>query len=136
MRQIQKAKVLGAGVMGSQIAAHLANAGIPVLLLDIVPGDLGPDENRSNLAQTALRRLGEQRPAPLMHRDVGRLIAPGNVEDDLGRVDEVDWVLEAVMPLQQLSPEQARRLVVKHLVGRERSTRSRLKSQRRNRGPT
>ena len=105
MRLIRKAMVLGAGVMGAQIAAHLANAGIPVLLLDVVPDDLGPGESRDKLAQAALRRLAEQRPAPLMHRDVTRLITPGNVEDDLGRVAEVDWVLEAVV--ERMDAKQA-----------------------------
>src|SRR5690242_170119 len=97
MRNINKAAVLGAGVMGSQIAAHLANAGIPVYLLDIIPPDLPDGSRRSVLAEEAVRKLGKMSPAPLMHPRNARLITPGNFEDDLGRVAEVDWVLEAVV---------------------------------------
>ena len=90
---IQKAAVLGAGVMGSGIAAHIANAGLPVDLLD-VPAREGP---RDAIAAGAIERLLKTDPAPLMSRDNARLIRPGNIEDDLGRLKEADWIVEAVV---------------------------------------
>jgi 3-hydroxyacyl-CoA dehydrogenase len=90
---IQKAAVLGAGVMGASIAAHLANAGIPVILLDIVPEGAG---NRSVIAEQAVQRLLKADPAPLMHAKNARLIEPGNLEDHLGRLGSADWIIEAV----------------------------------------
>ena len=80
--------------MGSGIAAQIANAGVPVLLLDIVPEGA---EDRSTLARAALARLGKADPAPFMSRDAARLVTPGNLEDDLGRLAEVDWIVEAVV---------------------------------------
>lgn len=105
MRTICRAAVLGAGVMGAQIAAHLANAGIPVYLLDIVPPDVPEGGRRGILAEEALRKLAKMSPAPLMHPRGARLITPGNLEDDLGRVAEVDWVIEAVV--ERLDIKQA-----------------------------
>lgn len=97
MRSIRKAAVLGAGIMGAQIAAHLANAGIPVYLLDIVPAELKPGEPRHKLALGALDKLKKLKPAPLTHPSNLALITPLNLDDDLGRLAEVDWVLEAVV---------------------------------------
>jgi 3-hydroxyacyl-CoA dehydrogenase len=100
--RIRKAAVLGAGVMGSGIAAHLANAGIPVLLLDIVPPKAEPGEKtdskafRNKFALSALQNLKKQRPAPLMTERALSLIEVGNFEDDLKRVGEVDWVVEVI----------------------------------------
>jgi 3-hydroxyacyl-CoA dehydrogenase len=91
--EIRKAAVIGAGTMGSQIAGHIANAGIPVLLLDRVP-EAGP---RSALAERAVARLGKADPPPLMQRSAARLIEPGNLEDDLPRLAEADWIIEAVV---------------------------------------
>ena len=91
---IAKVAVIGSGVMGGGIAAHVANAGIPVLLLDIVP----PGAKRRNIvAEQAIERLLKTDPAPLMHRDAARLITPGNLEDDLGKLGECDWIVEAVL---------------------------------------
>ncbi|HEY0883001.1 MAG TPA: 3-hydroxyacyl-CoA dehydrogenase family protein, partial [Archangium sp.] len=94
--RIRKAAVLGAGVMGSGIAAHLANAGIPVLLLDIVPPTLAPGESRNKFAATALQNLRKQKPAPLMTEKALSLIEIGNFDDDLKRVAECDWVVEVI----------------------------------------
>src|SRR5660397_108165 len=80
--RISQAAVIGAGVMGSGIAAHLANAGVPVLLLDIVPSDA---DNRNVLAGTALKKLNKADPAAFMHKKNARLVTPGNLEDDLER---------------------------------------------------
>jgi 3-hydroxyacyl-CoA dehydrogenase len=96
---IRKAAVIGAGVMGSGIAAQIANAGVPVLLLDIVPKDKEgkPAADRSAIAKGAIERLLKTDPAPLMLPANAALITPGNTEDDLGQLADVDWVVEAVL---------------------------------------
>lgn len=99
---IRKVAVLGAGVMGSGIAAHLANAGIPALLLDIVPPTPGPGDDtssrtfRDRFAAGALARLAKAKPAPLFDAGAARLIEVGNLEDDLAKLGEVDLIIEAV----------------------------------------
>lgn len=106
--QIQKAAVLGSGVMGSGIAAHLANIGIPTLLLDIVPNDLTEDEKakgltlehptvRNRFSNGALQKLLKQKPAPLTSKKNVRLIQPGNFDDDFEKLKEVDWIIEVVV---------------------------------------
>lgn len=106
--QIKKAAVLGSGVMGSGIAAHLANIGISVLLLDIVPGQLTDQEEqkgltledkqvRNRLTTSALRRLTKQKPAPLTSKKNIALIEAGNLEDDLEKLKDVDWIIEVVV---------------------------------------
>ena len=100
--RIRKAAVLGAGVMGSGIAAHLANAGIPVLLLDIVPPSAAEGEKtdsksfRNKFALSAVANLRKQKPAPLMTEKALSLIEVGNFDDDLKRVGECDWVVEVI----------------------------------------
>ncbi len=105
---IKKAAVLGSGVMGSGIAAHLANIGIPTLLLDIVPRELTPEEQakglaledkavRNRLSSQALQGLLKQKPAPLTKKDNLALIEAGNMEDDLKRLSDVDWIIEVVV---------------------------------------
>lgn len=106
--KIQKAAVLGSGVMGSGIAAHLANIGIPTLLLDIVPKDVTPEEQakgltlehpavRNKFATTALQKLTKQKPAPLTSKNNLALITAGNLEDDLDKLKDVDWIIEVVV---------------------------------------
>ena len=90
---IRRAAVLGAGTMGSRIAAHLANAGIPTLLLDRVPDGPGP---RSSLAITALQALGKTKPAAFYEPSGATRITTGNFEDDLPQLAQCDWVIEAV----------------------------------------
>lgn len=94
MTTIQKAAVLGSGVMGSGIAAHLANAGVDVLLLDIVPEGA---KDRSAIAKGAIEKLKKQKPAPHSHPDNLKRISPGNLEDDLEKLRECDWIIEAVL---------------------------------------
>jgi 3-hydroxyacyl-CoA dehydrogenase len=94
MSEISKVAVLGAGVMGSGIAAQVANAGIPVVLLDIVPK--GADD-RSAIAKGAIEKMLKTSPAPFMHKKNARLITPGNLEDDLGLLADCDWICEAVL---------------------------------------
>lgn len=91
---IQSAAVIGAGVMGAGIAAHLANAGIPVRLLDVVPEGA---EDRNVLAKGAVARLLKADPAPFMTKRAAKLVEPGNIEDDLTALAEVDWIIEAVV---------------------------------------
>ncbi len=91
---INKVAVFGSGVMGSQVAAQIANAGVPVLLLDIVPKD---KEDRNFLAKSAIERMGKLSPSPFMHPNNAKLITPGNIEDDIGKIADADWILEAVL---------------------------------------
>lgn len=108
MRHIQKAVVIGSGVMGSGIAAHLANIGIPSLLLDIVPKELTEAEQakgltlespqvRNRLSQGAVQKLFKQKPAPLASKSNAALITAGNLEDHMGQLSEADWIIEVVV---------------------------------------
>ncbi|TWB16866.1 3-hydroxyacyl-CoA dehydrogenase [Nitrospirillum amazonense] len=109
--EIKSAAVIGAGVMGSGIAAHIANAGIPVFLLDIVPQavkDNGGD--RSVVAKTAVEKLLKGEPAAFMHKDAARLVTPGNTEDDLEKLKDVDWIIEAVIENKDIKHALYRRL--------------------------
>ncbi|MED0686336.1 3-hydroxyacyl-CoA dehydrogenase/enoyl-CoA hydratase family protein [Anoxybacillus ayderensis] len=106
--RIKKAAVLGSGVMGSGIAAHLANVGIPTLLLDIVPKELTAEEKakgwtlehkqvRNRIVNQAVERLLKQKPAPLMSKENLAFIEVGNFEDDFHRLAECDWIIEVVV---------------------------------------
>lgn len=91
---IKKVCVIGAGVMGSGIAAQAANGGVEVLLLDIVPkGAI----DRSTIAKGAIERFKKTDPAPLMHPSFAKRITPGNTEDDLEKIKDCDWVVEVVL---------------------------------------
>ena len=90
---VRRAAVLGAGTMGSRIAAHLANAGIPVFLFDMVPAGDGP---RNRLASAAIAALAKTKPAALYETAQAALITPGNFDDDLPKLAQCDWVIEAV----------------------------------------
>ncbi|MGI9059438.1 MAG: 3-hydroxyacyl-CoA dehydrogenase/enoyl-CoA hydratase family protein [Ktedonobacteraceae bacterium] len=92
---IHKAAVLGAGVMGAAIAAHLANVGIPSLLLDIVPTDAGKD--RDKVARIGLEKALKARPTAFYSKRAASLITVGNIEDDLEELADVDWIIEAVV---------------------------------------
>jgi 3-hydroxyacyl-CoA dehydrogenase len=94
MADIKRAAVIGAGTMGAGIAGHLANAGVPVTLLDVVPDGA---ENRDAVAERAVERLLRSSPPALMHPDRAKLIATGNVEDHLDLLAEADWIAEAVV---------------------------------------
>lgn len=102
MGEIKQVAVIGSGVMGSQIAAHITNAGIPVLLLDIIPKDAA---DRNMLAKGALEKLQKADPAPFMHPSNAKLITPGNLEDDLGKLRDVDWIIEAVLENPQVKSD-------------------------------
>ncbi len=104
---IHKVAVIGAGVMGAGIAAHIANAGIPVMLLDIVPEGAA---DRSQIATTALDKLLKADPAPLMHQKNARLVTPGNIEDDLPQLAECDWIIEAIVERLAIKQDLYRKL--------------------------
>src|SRR2546422_10106938 len=91
--KINKVGVLGAGVMGAAIAAHLANVGIPSLLLDIVPPDAGRD--RDKIARMGLEKALKARPAAFYSKRAASLVTVGNIEDDLEDLADVDWIIEA-----------------------------------------
>ena len=87
MSEIEKICVIGAGVMGSGIAAQAANAGVDVVLLDVVP----------DAALSAIERMKKAEPAPLMHPTVSRRITPGCTEGDLALIEDCDWIIEAII---------------------------------------
>ncbi len=95
LKRIHKVAVLGAGTMGARIAAHLANAGVPSLLLDIVPPD-GDAKARNKIAHAGLEAAIKSKPAAFFEPSLARLITVGNFEDNLGWVAEADWIIEAV----------------------------------------
>ncbi len=106
--QMKKVAVIGSGVMGSGIAAHLANTGIPTLMLDVVPNKLTEKEKakglqltdravRNKLAQGGKAALTKQNPSPITSKDSLSLIEVGNLEDDADQLGEVDWIIEVVV---------------------------------------
>jgi len=96
MKHIHKVAVLGAGTMGARIAAHFANAGVPSYLFDIVPPDAdGPARNK--IAAAGLDAAKKSKPAAFMDASLARLITVGNFDDDLKRLADVDWIIEAVV---------------------------------------
>jgi len=99
---INKVCVIGAGVMGAGIAAQVANAGVPVLLLDIVPKD---GTNRDAIAKGAVAKMLKTEPAPFMSPAAAKLVETGNIEDHLDKVAECDWIVEAVV--ERLDIKQA-----------------------------
>lgn len=107
-RRIKKIAVLGSGIMGSGIACHFANIGVEVLLLDIVPNSLTDKEKaagltledkvvRNRIVNNSLQQSIKSRPAPLYHSAFASRISTGNLDDDLYRIKDVDWVIEVVI---------------------------------------
>ncbi len=106
--QINSVVVIGAGTMGAALAAHVANAGIPVTLLDVVPAKLKPEEEaahlsledksvRNRIVNEGWDRCLKMRPANLMASDLTTLVRLGNLEDDFDAVAGADWILEAIV---------------------------------------
>src|SRR6266852_1155259 len=98
-RRIEKAVVLGAGTMGSRIAAHFANAGLPCILLDIVPPNLAADApaaERNKIVRAGLEAAKKSKPAAFFTASLAERVAIGNFEDDLPRCAEADWIIEVV----------------------------------------
>ena len=107
-RAIKKAAILGSGIMGSRIACHLANIGVEVLLLDIVPGELNEAEKKKGLDETSpqfrnrivtdsFQSTLKSKPASLYHKDFAGRISLGNFTDDMTKIKEVDWIIEVVV---------------------------------------
>ncbi len=128
MRQINRVAVLGAGVMGATIAAHLANAGIDVLLLDIVPRELSEEEEkqglslespqvRNRIANAGLKGLLQMKPAPFYLQDYAARISTGNFDDDLEKLRDCDWVIEVVIEHMSIKKDLLTKLVP-HLTER------------------
>jgi 3-hydroxyacyl-CoA dehydrogenase len=100
MKGIHKVAILGAGTMGARIAAHFANAGLPSYLLDIVPPDVAPGaapEARNKIAAGGLEAAKKSKPAAFMEPSLARLVTVGNFDDDLKKLAEVEWIIEAVV---------------------------------------
>jgi 3-hydroxyacyl-CoA dehydrogenase len=98
-RRIEKAVVLGAGTMGSRIAAHFVNAGLPCILLDVVPPNLPPDAKpgeRNKIVRAGLEAAKKSKPAAFFTAALPEKIAIGNFDDDLARCAEADWIIEVV----------------------------------------
>ena len=113
MLTIRKAAVIGAGNMGAQIAAHLANVGIPSLLMDIAPTELLPEEQkrgltlqspevRNRVTKTLFERAKKLSPGPFFVPEAANLIRLGNVEDNLAEIKDADWIVEAVLERMDL----------------------------------
>jgi 3-hydroxyacyl-CoA dehydrogenase len=96
MKRITKVAILGAGTMGSRIAAHFANAGVPSYLFDIVPPDADAPA-RNKIAAAGLDAAKKSKPAAFMVAALARLVSVGNFEDDLKKLADVDWIIEAVV---------------------------------------
>jgi 3-hydroxyacyl-CoA dehydrogenase len=116
MSVIRKAAVLGAGRMGTAVAAHFANAGVPTLLFDLPPAELTEDEAkkglalshlsvRNRLAISGIAAAAKGRPAAFAHPSRVELLTPGNFEDDLPKLADVDWVVEAVVERLDIKQE-------------------------------
>ncbi len=108
--RIEKVAIIGAGTMGGGIAAHLANIGIPVVLLDIPTPNLGDAEKddpqaRNRLVQGLYDRMVKAKPANLARADRADLITIGNTEDDFDKLADADWIVEVI--IEQLGPKQA-----------------------------
>jgi 3-hydroxyacyl-CoA dehydrogenase len=100
IRRINKVAILGAGTMGARIAAHFANAGVPSYLLDIVPADVASGASaaeRNKIAAAGLDAAKKSKPAAFMEPSLARLVTIGNFDDDLKKLAEVDWIIEAVV---------------------------------------
>ena len=100
MKRIHKVAILGAGTMGARIAAHFANAGVPSLLLDIVPPNTPSDADtsaRNKFAAAGLDGAKKSKPAAFFEPSLSRLVTVGNFDDDLKRLADVDWIIEAVV---------------------------------------
>ena len=113
MLNIRKAAVIGAGNMGAQIAAHLANVGIPSLLMDIVPTELTPEEQsrgltaqspevRNRITRSLFDRATKLSPNPLFVPEAAKLVRIGNVEDNLAEISDADWIVEVALERMDL----------------------------------
>lgn len=114
--QLKRVAVIGAGTMGAAIAGLVAGAGLPVLLLDVPPDKLTPEEEakgltlqhpavRNRIVQSGYDRMRKARPSNLFSERTAELITLGNTEDDFAKIADCDWIVEAI--IEQLGPKQA-----------------------------
>ncbi|MCM4171723.1 3-hydroxyacyl-CoA dehydrogenase [Arenibacter sp. TNZ] len=107
-KHIKKVAVIGSGIMGSGIACHFANIGVEVLLLDIVPRELNDKEKakglsledkivRNRMVNDSLAAALKSKPSPIYHQKFAQRISTGNLEDDIAKVGQVDWIIEVVV---------------------------------------
>jgi len=101
-RHINKVAVIGSGIMGSRIACHFANIGVEILLLDIVPFDISEKDKKNNtirnsIVNDALKNTLKSKPSPIYSKEFASRITTGNLEDDLHKISEVDWIIEVVV---------------------------------------
>ncbi|MCM4152314.1 3-hydroxyacyl-CoA dehydrogenase [Arenibacter sp. N53] len=107
-KHIKKVAVIGSGIMGSGIACHFANIGVEVLLLDIIPRELNDKEKakgltledtavRNRLVNDSLTAALKSKPSPIYHQKFAQRISTGNLEDDIAKVGQVDWIIEVVV---------------------------------------
>ena len=101
-RHINKVAVVGSGIMGSRIACHFANIGVEVLLLDIVPFDLTEEQKqdkaiRNSIVNDALKSTLKSKPSPIYSKEFVSRIRTGNLDDDLHKIADVDWIIEVVV---------------------------------------
>lgn len=106
-RSIKKVCVIGAGVMGAGIAAHVANAGHQVVLLDIVPEGA---TNRNSIADGAVKKLLKANPAAFMHKRNAKRVLSGNIDDNLDLISDCDWVIEAVIERLDIKQDLYRKI--------------------------
>lgn len=108
MRRINKVAVIGSGIMGSRIACHFANIGVEVLLLDIVPKELTEKETkkgltlessavRNRIVNDALTASLKSKPSPIYSKELAQKVSTGNLDDDLSKISDCDWIIEAVV---------------------------------------
>ena len=109
-KKIKKVAVLGSGVMGSGIACHLANAGMEVLMLDIVPFDLKEDEKnnpaaRNRIVNDSLKHAIKSKPSPLYKKEYAKRITTGNFDDDLHKITDYEWIIEVIIENPKIKKE-------------------------------
>jgi 3-hydroxyacyl-CoA dehydrogenase len=104
------AAVLGAGVMGSQIAAHLANAGLEVLLFDVTPESIGREGAKNSLVEGAFKAATKMKPDPFMSAEAQKRITLGNFDDDFDKIGEADWIIEVVVERMDVKQEVMERI--------------------------
>ncbi|MCP4022548.1 MAG: 3-hydroxyacyl-CoA dehydrogenase/enoyl-CoA hydratase family protein, partial [Desulfobacteraceae bacterium] len=102
IRKVRKAAVIGSGIMGGGIAALLAGAGVKVLLLDIVPFDLNDEEKNDPMARNKIVKAGldtalTSSPSLFFNKKDAGLISIGNLEDDIEKLSDCDWIIEVVV---------------------------------------
>jgi 3-hydroxyacyl-CoA dehydrogenase len=114
MAEIKKVAVIGAGVMGAGIAAHVTNAGVPCVLLDIVPKDA---KNRNAVAEGAVAKMLKTDPAPFMSKRNANMITTGNIEDHLDLLGECDWIVEAIVERLDIKQDLYKKVDAKRKKG-------------------